>query len=133
MIFKTVKESSIQDISNRKVGLKIIVINCSQLCVKNCKLGIRGSHKHGRICWHHIWTAQRSFVSERIFDRETLIFNFSSKLQILTIYNSYTISKLGTLFFWFSTIMIFELGRELKMIKCWRKTIVRCVGGTMYV
>ena len=47
---KTAKESSIQDISNRKVGLKIIVINCSQLCVKNCKLGIRGSHKHGGIC-----------------------------------------------------------------------------------
>lgn len=38
MIFKTVKESSIQDISNRKVGLKIVVINCSQLYVKTANL-----------------------------------------------------------------------------------------------
>ena len=96
MIFKTVKELSIQDISNRKVGLKIIVINCLQLCVKNCKLGIRGSHKHGRICWHHIWTAQESFVSARIFDREIKndrpwfsIFHPNSKLWPFTIHTQF--------------------------------------------
>jgi len=28
--------------------------------------------------------------------------------------------------------MIFELGRELKMIECWRKTIVQCIGCRWY-